>query len=157
MFIKKSLLIIAALFACLNAFAGSVEGPYIVWVNLSKEPSEVDNKIRNYLNHGDDLCWNNDALIFMRSRPPEISKELINSAIIKHETKAIAKLNRILKKPFGEANDGFDGIIVYGDQPKPKMYSLTTGLRQVKSESINSKKELEISLCILMPEIIRKP
>lgn len=157
MLFNKILFIGVALLVCVKAWAGTVEGPYIVWMNLSKEPAEVDNKIRNYLNHGDDLCWNNDALIFMRSKPPEVSRELVTLSIIKQEPKAIAKLNRILKKPFGEASGGFDGIVVYSDQPEPKMYSLTTGHRQVKSESINSQKELELSLCILMPEIIRKP
>jgi hypothetical protein len=157
MFIKNALLAVAAFVVCLSAIAGSVEGPYLVWVNLSKEPSEIDSRIRNYLNHGDDLCWSSEALIFMRSKPNEITVELVTSAIIKHKTNAIAELNKILKKPFGDANDGFDGIIIYTDKPTPKIYSLTTGRRRVKSESIKGPEELEASLCVVMPEIIRKP
>lgn len=94
--------------------------------------------------------------MFMREKPPEITKELIRSAIYYRNKIDLKKLNKILRSPYGEAEDGYDGLIVYSDEKTPKYYSLTAGSKEIKIIEIEMK-DVEIGVCASLPTIIRKP
>ena len=161
MSLKHYVVALAGALAIPAAVAGSVDGPYLVWMNLAQQPGPVDARIRNYVNSGKSECWNSQALLFMRSKPKAITPALVAKALLKQDRKAIAQLNQILGTGFGdEATAGFDGIVVYTDQPSPRLISLTTGKRKVDSmlvESLTKKDELELSFCVVRPDTVRQP
>jgi hypothetical protein len=149
--------------ALLSSYAHAglvIDGPFVIWVNLSQQPSPVDHKIRSFLNSGKARCWPEEALIFMVSKPKAITPDLVNRALIKRETAAIRRLNVLMKRPYGEAHDGFDGIVAYHDKPSAIMYSLTTGHRKIEESKIDlalDPDDVEGSFCAVVPEISRGP
>ncbi len=157
----KLLLALTLLFSQAGAIAGSVDGPYVVWVNLAKQPDAADKQIRRYVNSDDTLCWNSQAILFMRDKPIKITPALVTNAILKKDQKAIRQLSTILAQPHGnEAKGGFDGIVAYTDKPAPTIYSLRTGHRQIKRIKLDLQTEprdLEFSFCSVLPPISRKP
>lgn len=94
--------------------------------------------------------------MFMRSKPSDITPDLVKKAILDKDKNPIRRLNSILKKPFGGANQSFDGIIVYSDNQTPTYYGLTTGKTHI--ESVQPLPELlGQTICAVMPNIVRKP
>jgi hypothetical protein len=140
------------------ASAGSVDGPYVVWMNLSGSPDAADQRIRQFVNSGKAECWNSEAVLFMRDKPKTITPALVTRALIDSDKAAIKEVNKLLKRGHGEmATGGFDGVVVYTDQPKPAVYSLTTGERKVVQVSLAQAKDLETSFCKVLPMITRAP
>ena len=154
---KRSLHILLALFvASFDAWAGAVPGPYVIWVNLSMHPGPVDRTVENYLESDDDLCWNKGALMFMRSKPSGVTPALVRRAVLEKDVGALRKLSAILRRPFGEANQGFDGLIAYSELPEPTYYGLTTGRNRI--QSVQPLPDfLGRTICVVMPEVVRKP
>lgn len=148
-----------ALLASSHAAAGSVEGPLVVWYNMSAKPEAVDKRVRDYLNsaQAEKDCWTWGALMFMRSKPAAINRELVDRAVLQKDRKAIAKLNGILKKPFGEADHGFDGIVVYSDEHGARYDRLTTGERRIETRGLAKPEDAAKSLCAVLPPITRAP
>ena len=161
MVIKAILLCGAFLFAHTDALAGQVGGSRIVWFNLAKDPSAVNERITSFLESGRDFCWDSESIVYMRDKPREFTRELVKRAIIEHDNAAIKEPNVLLKRPYDEARKGFDGIVVYDDVSAPRMSSLTTGRNKVKSYMIESLAEreewLEYAFCRVSPPIVRRP
>lgn len=156
--IKQILLFLALVTAFCQGWSGSVEGPYIVWINLSSNPAPIDRRLEAYCEkHINDACWNDRALMFMRHKPKDITNDLIFTAVTKKDIKLINKLNKILLQPFEDAEGGFDGILVYTDHPTPRLYSLTRGKKNFKHETIEDMKNFEDMVCLITPPIVRKP
>jgi hypothetical protein len=119
------------------AWAGSVEGPYIVWINLgTKAPEVADTEIRAFVNGSDRLCWDDSALLYMRKRPAAITPALVRSALFDHDTAAQRKLRGILRRPFDKV-PAFDGLVAYDDRGEPRLWSFTVE-GKVSSEEIRS-------------------
>jgi hypothetical protein len=162
---KKIHSLLLILFISINAiffqaFAGSVEGPHLVWVNLTssaKELNSVDSRLKNFLNNQDKFCWDDGLLVFMKNKPRQMTHKLVMSAVVKRQGASIKKINEILKTPFDEAVSGFDGIVVYTDKPKPMLYSITTGKMKIISDSVDRPEHLEGAFCNVIPPIVRKP
>ena len=142
----------------IDAAAGIVGGPLVVWINLSKDTTLIDHRIQSYLSSGDAEreCGNFGMVLYMNKKPPEITVKLAKSALIDKEPKAIAEVNKLLRKPFRGATEGMDGILLYTDEPQPKFYSLTTGKRKVRELEVYPK-EVETGMCVMLPTIVRKP
>jgi hypothetical protein len=141
-----------------DAIAGITGGPLVVWINLSPKPVEVDKRIQAYLGSGEGErdCGNFGMSLYMIRKPPEITAELAAAALVKKRPAALARVNKLLRKPFRDATEGMDGIVVYTEDPDPKLYSLTTGKTTVRELEIYPK-ELETGLCVILPPIVRKP
>jgi hypothetical protein len=158
--LKFLLLSISFLWSAL-ARAGTVEnGPYVVWVNLSPQPTLIDKKIRSYVTSGKAPCWPLTALLFMRNKPPAITRDLVTRALVQKDKLSIKRLNAILKQSYGEARDGFDGIVAYSDTTPAVMYSLTAGRTKIEHTKINlnlDPNDVEGSFCAVVPEISRGP
>jgi hypothetical protein len=154
----KLVLACALLSAQALASAGSVDGPYVVWINLSGTPDTADQRIRQFVNSGKAECWNSEAVLFMRDKPKTITPALVTRALIDNDKAAIKEVNKLLKRGHGEmATGGFDGVVAYTDQPKSAVYSLTTGERKVVHVSFAQAKDLETSFCKVLPMITRAP
>jgi hypothetical protein len=140
------------------AHAGSVEGPYIVWMNLARAPQPADQAIQAFVDADRSLCWNDQALLYMRQRPAAITPELVRRAVLQRQGAAQRRLRALMKQPFGEV-PGFDGVMVYTDQPQPRIASL--GWRgPVQAEDVRSPTgELAwgATFCRLLPPIVRGP
>jgi hypothetical protein len=143
------------------AHAGTVEdGPYVVWVNLSRHPARIDEKIRSFVSSGKARCLPSTAVLFMRIKPKAITRNLVTGALVNKDKVSIKRLNAIMKRSYGEARDGFDGIVAYTDATPAVMYSLTTGRTKIEHSTINLKldpQDIEGSFCAVVPEISRGP
>jgi len=53
-------------------------------------------------------------------------------------------------------NDGF-GIVVYAEDRKPMLYSLTTGKTNVQSDTVDRPLHLKGAFCNVIPPTVRKP
>lgn len=148
-----------SLFVCSSSSAGLVGGPLIVWYNLSKNPQPIDGRIQKYLESGEaeKQCWTWGATLYMNAKPPTITRDLVELALVKGDVNAIEKINKILKAPFDDADDGFDGIIAYSDANGPTYYRLTTGKKKIKTYKMTNLRSLEDGICVVIPPIIRKP
>lgn len=148
-----------ALAAHAAAGAGSLEGPYVAWVNLANDPRPVDARVKDYIDSGRarDDCWRNGSVLYMRRKPAGLTKELVRQAVVDKEPKAMRALNKLLRQPFDERLDGMDGVIVYDDAKGPNMYSLTTGGKKVKTYNLPDPGQLEKGFCAVLPPISRTP
>jgi hypothetical protein len=164
--IAKKTAIVASLLAISifteQASAGSVSGPYVIWANLGNADGNImDSIIKNYLDSGDDFCWQKgSSIMYMKDRPAEISDALIHDGLILKNKAAIKKLNRLLTHKFSPGWEGFDGIIVYTDQGGAKFTSFTAGSKKIKSSripDISNIGDIQLTLCDVMPPITRAP
>ncbi len=138
--------------------AGLPGGPYVVWVNFgTKNPSAADDAIRAALDSDEPgkPCWNTDALLYMRKRPPGVTDELVRRALLGHDAKARASLRALLKKPFDEV-PAFDGVIAYTDAVVPTLVSMDAR-GQLHSEPIAASASGEAAwlpaFCDVLPPI----
>ena len=141
------------------ASAGSVEGPYLVWINLgTHQPAEADAQIRAFVDGSDHLCWPNGALLYMRKRPPALTPALARRAVLGRDAAAVRQVQAILRRPFDEVA-GFDGVVVYTDAGPPRLASLAVGGRK-KSEAVRGptgEAAWGATFCNVMPPIARLP
>lgn len=156
--IRKWCVALALLVCCAGANAGMVSGVHVIWINLSSSPQAINDRIVAYINSSTARkeCWNEGSLLFIHARPKNLSNDLVRSALIEKNTIAQNKLNAILRTPFHDAVAGFDGIIVYSEERGPKYYSMTTGRRKVDTLDVDSR-NVEIGICFVMPDSVRKP
>lgn len=145
---------------CLEpAQAGSVEGPYLVWMNLGgAQHAQADESVREFINGPQRLCWPDDALLYMRKRPAGITTELVRRALLKNEAHAQRTLRRVLRHPYDQV-PGFDGVVAYVPLPEPRLVGL--GMQgALKSHPLRSATgELAWGpvFCQVMPPISRQP
>lgn len=156
--IKKFIIVFLIFLNCNTASAGIINGVNVIWFNMSLQPSELDKKIFDYIESGKahEDCWEPGSILFMRSKPKSITSELIKAAIIDKNSRALKKLNDILYLPYGEAVDGFDGIIVYSEKTGGRYYSMTRGQKKISVLEVNPR-NVEIGICVVMPDLVRKP
>ena len=141
------------------ARAGSVEGPYLVWMNLGGEAhASADEAIRAFANGDDRLCWPRGALLYMRQRPAAVTPALVRRALVQRQAAAQRDLRRVLRQPFGEVS-GFDGLVAYLPGRQPRLLSLSVGGRW-KSDSVRSatgEMAWGPAFCNVLPPISRQP
>ena len=150
---------VIALLGTAGAEAGSVEGPYIVWVNLGTvQAQRADEQIIAFVNGEQRLCWDEGALLYMRQRPPGITPALVRRALERREPAARRRLRELLRQPF-DTLPGFDGVVAYADHPTPRLMSL--GARgPVRSEPVRSATGEEAwgaTFCRILPPVSRRP
>lgn len=154
------LVLVAIFYFCHGtAMAGSVEGPYIVWVNLSEADHQVvDREIREYLTSKDGVCWNDGALLYMTKRPLSITASLVRSALIDRNKKSIAELLKILHHEFDIVPE-FDGLVAYSDSGDRKLISISANGKIKVEPTVNLEGQQAIgpSFCIVLPPISHKP
>jgi hypothetical protein len=142
-----------------GAAAGSVEGPYIVWMNLGGvQGQRADDQIKAFVNGEQRLCWEEGALLYMRQRPPGITPALVRRALQQGEPAAQGRLRHLLRQPFDDL-PGFDGVVAYSDRGAPRLMSL--GMRgPVRSERVLSATGEEAwgaTFCRILPPVSRRP
>jgi len=93
----------------------------------------------------------------MRAKPAAVTRELVHNAMIVKNKDAIASLNNLLKLPFDDATDGFDGIVVYADEPQPMLYSLTAGKKKIQHDVVAKPVHIKGAFCNVIPAPVRKP
>ncbi len=139
--------------------AGSVEGPYLVWVNLAaSDPGHADARIKDFVNGEQRLCWPDGALLFMRARPPGITTALVRRALAAEDPAAQRRLRALLRRPFGEVS-GLDGVVAYSDRPVPRLIGLpmTGRVRAEPVRSATGEDAWGATFCRVMPPISRLP
>ena len=141
--------------------AGSVEGPYLVWVNLAPPHArhpDADDRIKAFVDGDDRLCWPEGALLFMRARPPGVTGALVRLALEQREPAAQQRLRALLRKPFEDVS-AFDGVVAYSERGAPSLLALPmTG--RVRSEALRSATGEDAwgaTFCHVMPSISRLP
>lgn len=139
--------------------AGSVEGPYLVWVNLAAaDAGQADAQIEGFVNGEQRLCWPDGALLYMRERPPGITTALVRRALEARDPAAQQRLRTVLRRPFGEV-PGFDGLVAYSNRPVPRLIGLPMvgRLRAEPLRSATGEDAWGASFCRVMPPISRQP
>ncbi len=139
------------------AHAGSVEGPHLIWFNLSKSPAIMDAILADLIKSDPPICWDDGLILFMHAKPAAVTRELVHSAIVVKNKDAIASLNNLMKLPFEDAKDGFDGIVVYADEPQPMLYSLTVGTKKIQHDVVAKPVHIKGAFCNVIPATVRKP
>ncbi len=156
--IKYVIIFFAGILINYSATAGFAGGPYTIWVNLSGN-NEMDRIIGEQFDERG-RCTYPDAILFMRERPSKITNSLVNNALINQDRKSIKLLGSLMRKPFQDLDDGFDGVIAYTDSPSPRFVRLSTGDPITAEKIIKSTRSYDSiwsAFCILMPQISRKP
>jgi len=149
--------------------AGSVEGPYLVWVNLAiadgrhaahaaDQAEGADAQIRAFVNGAQRLCWPDGALLYMRERPAGITTALVRQALEARDPAAQQRLRTLLRRPFGEV-PGFDGLVAFSNRPVPRLIGLPMAgrLRAEPLRSATGEDAWGASFCRVMPPISRRP
>lgn len=155
----RAMLAVLALCASAAVHAGSVEGPYLVWMNLGRQqPEHADAQITAFANGEQRLCWEEGALLYMRSRPAGLTPALVRQALVQRDAAAQRRLRALLRQPFDEV-PGFDGVVAYVDEGEPRLLSL--GRRgPVRAEALRNAAgdaAWGATFCRLMPPISRRP
>ena len=143
-----------------SALAGMVIGHYVLWINLAKDPAPIDKRLVNYLPKSNEACWTDYSALYGRTRPASTTNALVMRAMLEKNSASIGELSKILKRPFADATDGFDGIIVYVEKPTPRMYGMTAGRRKIITELVEEPGNEEyfgIAFCNMLPDQVRKP
>ena len=147
--------------ACCVSHAGSVDGPYLVWVNLAPphaRHADADSRIEAFVDGSDRLCWPNGALLFIRARPPGVTAALVRRALEDRAPAAQQRLRTLLRRPFEDVS-GFDGVVAYSERGAPSLLALPmTG--PVRSEALRSATGEDAwgaTFCHVMPPISRLP
>jgi hypothetical protein len=147
--------------ACSALHAGSVEGPYLIWMNLAPphaRHADADIQIKTFVDGDDRLCWPEGALLFMRARPPGVTAALVRRALEHREPAAQERLRMLLRKPFEDV-PAFDGVVAYSERGAPSLLALPmTG--RVRSEALRSATGEDAwgaTFCRVMPPISRLP
>lgn len=138
--------------------AGDPGGPYVVWVNLSKN-SEIDKMLDKRLQDDDDRIPSTASFLFRR-RPNGMTNELVYKAVIKDDKVARKLLSKMIRQPFKEFDKGFDGIIIYDEEKVPRFSVMLRDSYDVYKEIIPSPKKpgaIWDAFCTMMPEVTRKP
>ena len=69
-------------------------------------------------------CWNPDAILLARELPKGITAALVRSAVIERSAESTKRLLRLLLK--GDADiQGYDGVVVIVDKPRPAVVSMS--------------------------------
>jgi hypothetical protein len=158
------------LFCSASAFSGSVSGPNVVWVNLdsSIQGGKVNQIIEDFIDKKSTRCHGNwfpgISLLYMKKRPPRISKALIKDVFLNKKRGQRIVLDLALKNyKDDDAYDGFDGVIVYANSIHPRMMRLTTGQQNIETFILSmngempERKDIEAAFCVLLPPITRSP
>ena len=146
--------------AAAPARAGMVEGPYLIWFNLAGDAS-ADQALHDYT-HAEptvDGCWNSAALLLIGDYPPAITRDLVRRAALAHEPAAQRRLRTLLRTPFGEFRDGFDGVVVVPEGRKPTLVSFGSD-GKVRSHAAPAKAgriDWPDAFCEVQPPVLRKP
>lgn len=154
----KSIFVSALIVYSLPVIAGFAGGPYVIWANLS-DNKKIDGLIKaGFKSRG--KCHLPDSILFMKERPVSITNDLVKKSLVNKDLKSIKSINKILRKPYEEFHDGFDGVISYVDSPSPRFISLVTGEKLIGTEIIkrpDDENAIWDALCISFPPITRKP
>jgi hypothetical protein len=154
-----------------SVFAGSVNGPYVIWVNLdsSNDAKRVDKIVGDFASKKSTECNGNWAthkpLLYMKRRPPLITDKLIRRVFLEGNLSQKIKLNQLLRSYTDvDLDDGFDGVIVHAKiKGESQILSLTTGKNKIQSytaalkNSLPQRESIEDAFCALIPPITRKP
>ncbi len=148
----------AALLAS-HAYAGSVTGPYLIWMNFAKDAA-ADQALHDYTTAqiNADMCWSDGALLLISDYPPAITPELVRRAVLKREPAAQSRLRALLRK--GDADlSGYDGVIVVPKSAKPTLVSFGADgkVRSHKAVDKTGEPAWADAFCDVQPPILRKP
>jgi hypothetical protein len=141
--------------------AGSVEGPYLIWMNLAPSHArhaDADSQIKAFVEGDDRLCWPEGALLFMRARPLGVRAALVRRALEDREPGAQQRLRTPLRNPFDDM-PAFDGAVAYSEHGVPSLLALPISGR-VRSEALRSATGEDpwgATFCRVMPPISRLP
>jgi len=138
--------------------AGDSGGPYVIWVNLSRNIA-IEKEIMKRMKESDDLDFEN-GIFFFKKRPSGITNELVYKAVIKNDKAAIKLLVKKISQPFEDFDKGFDGIIAYDEENGPRLSVILRNSRDVYREIVSSPKDPESvwkTFSSIIPEVTRKP
>lgn len=155
----RAALAAAALLFALPACAGAVFGTHVLFVNLAADPQPFNKRINDYFKAGK-TCYDEDSLFYIRTRPRALTPALVRRAMLERDPAALARLQQIFLQPYDAAANGFDGLIVYTDQPAPQLLALTSGRKKIAREPVgpaSDKDALGTALCEVTPPIARRP
>jgi hypothetical protein len=102
----------------------------------------------------------------MEKRPEPITDDLIGDVFLNRNSNQKRILNAALKNYKDDRvmnSAGLDGVIVYVNQRKARMMSLTTGKRKIETVTLGADRSLpeasdiEAAFCALLPPITRRP
>jgi hypothetical protein len=122
-----------------RAFIDDFGGPWVVWVNLSKN-TVIDKMLITHINDTD-LPVYTDGMYLFKLRPTGITNELVRMAVIHNDKKAIQLLDDIMHLDFRDFYGGFDGIIVYDEENGPRLSQIVRGRRVVVKKKLPSSKD----------------
>jgi hypothetical protein len=157
-------LCMGVLFALLSlkAYSGQISYPNLVFVSLDqKNGAEFTRLFKEIVNAPNPKCWNGtSALIYVSTRPKNLTDDLVRKAVIKHDPKAIKLIGSILLSYKDDEVRGFDGLVALVDDSGPRLISITAGRTRVRSFALfntDNVHDIEDAFCAVIPPVVRKP
>lgn len=141
------------------AIGGSVDGPLVILVDLSKN-KELKAIFESQQHTKTMGCMEPRTELFFERRPSGMNDGLLIDGVVKKNKAAMRKLNKLLRMPDDNVDNGYDGIVVYTKNPKPKFITFVSGVSDTLETIIpNSASNASIIslLCEALPPITRKP
>lgn len=87
----------------MQTFAGSLDGPSIIWVNLPQN-KPIDRVVEEQLANGENCS---EPRMVVAALPEWIGNDLANRALLRQDKQAILALDRLMCKPVnGQAREG---------------------------------------------------
>lgn len=155
----RAALAAAVLMAGAGAQAGSVSGPYVIWMNFAEDAS-ADDALHAYTHKeiDADSCWSAGALLLVRDFPPAITPELVRRAVLQREPAAQSRLRALLRK--GDADlDRYDGVVVVPKGRTPTLASFSASGKVMSRMAVDKAGQpiWADAFCGVLPPISRKP
>lgn len=143
------------------SLAGTPDGPYVVYADLSFEGS-TPAIVKSYMDSDRKGLFCGDVarspLIFIKKRPDGMDDRRLREALINNNQAGRKKLQDLLVTYRLDLTitQGLDGIVAYVDQPKPHMLSLST-VGPIKSVKLRSSRQEAVveAFCDALPNIHR--
>jgi hypothetical protein len=135
--------------------AGFAGGPYFLFVNTSNN-KKIDEIINKKISEREDCSKPDMQLI---DTPDWISQELINKAMVAGDKKAISKLDTLIRKKHPDYSmQGFDGIILYREDPLPQFSNFVRGRKVILKDRLAKSADDDAiwkAFCLMVPPITR--
>jgi len=142
------------------AHAGTVFGPYLIWMNLAGDAA-ADHALHDYTHAkiNADMCWTDEARLFIGDYPPGITPGLVRRAVIQRQPAAQSRLRALLRKGDDARRDGYDGVIVVPRSATPMLASFGADGKVRSHHAVDKAGEpaWADAFCDVQPPVLRKP
>lgn len=144
-----------------STIAGTPDGPYIVFADLSAT-GKAPTAIKAYMDSDRKGMFCGDIarspLVMLKKRPEGMADQYLDEALVKKDPRARKKIQDLLVAYRLDSiiTQGLDGVVVYVDQPQPRMLGLgVIGTIRTAPVQFRHREAIVEAFCNAIPDIQR--